>query len=273
MGIIETITAGDPDEYRKNQKIYTAIFDAWSKGNAKEALKLFKTNNLKNTNLKEHLLDAIDLLEGYKANEKVTQGRKKLLQYFNDLKKNKLFIDSLEKMNHEKNENRLKKLKISLAKNFGFSSDMLIALREKDKKWEDFLEARLFDRADLFQLLNINESKNNINNDEFMDLYSHPVSIHLHMLMTKRDLIDYVEKNWVFIENRLERFRKRTIIRKRNSAEITNFIFDNFPKMGVKKLKMTLDDKFPQNTLIYCEINKTYDLEKKRRSKDNTLGI
>ena len=101
-----------------------------------------------------------------------------------------------------------------------------------------------------------------------------PVSIDLHRFATKRDVLDYIEKEWPRIENVLGiyreykniKFRKRKLDRK-----LLDFIWDH-RNLHTKELKRLLDKEFPANGLGYYELYKIISLEKQRRRKKIIVG-
>lgn len=105
-------------------------------------------------------------------------------------------------------------------------------------------------------------------------LKAFPISIDLHRFTTKRDLLDYIEKRWPWIENMLGTYRenKRIKFRKRKlDRKMIDFIWDR-RSMGIKDIKKALDIKYPQNNLIYYEIYKLISIEKHRRNKKIIVG-
>lgn len=102
---------------------------------------------------------------------------------------------------------------------------------------------------------------------------AYPVSIDIHQFATKRDVLDFIEKRWGFIEEYLENYRKRKIrFRSRKiPRKLTDFIWDNKQLKGTD-LKKLLNKNFPSNGLAYYEIHKIISQERKRRTKKFTVG-
>lgn len=98
-----------------------------------------------------------------------------------------------------------------------------------------------------------------------------PVAISLHKFSTKRDLLDYIEKNWNTIEKMLSRYREKPYRgrNKKNDWELVDFIWENH-NSNSKEIKEKLKNKFPHHGLIYSDILKIISLEKKRRNKNIT---
>jgi hypothetical protein len=99
---------------------------------------------------------------------------------------------------------------------------------------------------------------------------AYPVSIDIHKYATKRDVLDYIEKRWSFIEDYLGtytsekvRFRKRKMDR-----EIVDYIWEN-RKVKSKNILELINKKYPDNKLNlgYEDVLKIISNEKFRRSK------
>lgn len=101
---------------------------------------------------------------------------------------------------------------------------------------------------------------------------AYPLSINIRSQASKNDVLDYIDKNWKEIEKWLSWTRKKnkTNIRKRAKIEISNFIWKH-KDLPAKELQTLINDSFPEETIIYSEINKIKSLEKRRRAKDLTL--
>lgn len=102
---------------------------------------------------------------------------------------------------------------------------------------------------------------------------AYPVGIGIHRYATKRDVLDYIEKKWLQIEACLFSYNEKKVrIRKRKyNRGLLDFIWEN-QNMDIKKLKNSLDKKFPRNGLVYYEIYKIINIERKRRMQEITVG-
>ncbi len=105
--------------------------------------------------------------------------------------------------------------------------------------------------------------------DRRMEIVAFPISMSINVNASKRDVLDYIEKNWQKIEVMLSESREKPLrIKKRKfSQALIDFVYD---KQGLKSkdiVKM-LDEKFPMHGLAYFEINKLISEEKKRRNRD-----
>lgn len=101
----------------------------------------------------------------------------------------------------------------------------------------------------------------------------YPISIYIHKFATKRDVLDYVEKKWQEIESgptchreKGVRFKKRKYDRK-----FLDFLWEN-RDLSAKEIKVKLDKKFPDNTLVYYEIYKLLNTERQRRKTEISVG-
>ncbi len=101
---------------------------------------------------------------------------------------------------------------------------------------------------------------------------AYPISIDLHRLVSKRDVLDYINKNWVIIENNLNIYRiNKKIIRQRKiSRDISDYIWLSRGK-SIKVIKELIDKKFPKSGIVYYDIQKIISLEYKRRNSDSTI--
>ncbi len=103
------------------------------------------------------------------------------------------------------------------------------------------------------------------------ELIAYPVSIKIHSLASKRDVLDFIEKRWKWIDNTLRQTKEEKALKikrnKKNSQDLLDFIWEN-KELPDKAIKKKLDDKFPNNGLEYYEINKLVQLEKKERLEE-----
>lgn len=211
-----------------------------------------------------------------------TQGNKKFSQYLNDLRKNENFIELIQKLKTEKNHKKRRKFSIELAEKYGIDSDLLFDIWYRlypDKKnigWGELVDVCQIE--DSYDVISYEEEHQQlpIKKDliRLMDMLAYPVSIKIHRLASKRDVLDFIEKRWDYIEkNFFELYREKKLrIRKRKNQKIYDFIWDNRDK-DKKTIKKLLDKKYPDYNIDYFEIYKIIQLEKKRRSKDINLGI
>jgi len=101
-----------------------------------------------------------------------------------------------------------------------------------------------------------------------------PVSIDIHRFATKRDLLDFIEKKWFWIENCLAQYREYKNVkfrRRKLDRKITDFIWKN-KDLPTKELKILFDKKFPNNSLVYYEFSKIISQENKRRNRKIIVG-
>lgn len=94
----------------------------------------------------------------------------------------------------------------------------------------------------------------------------YPVAVGIHSKASKRDVLDYIEKRWKWIESsfRFAEQKPMKIRKRKNSQEMLDFIWSVrfFP---AKEIKEKLDEKFPKNGLVYYEISKIIHLETQKR--------
>jgi hypothetical protein len=93
----------------------------------------------------------------------------------------------------------------------------------------------------------------------------YPVKIKIHRFASKRDILDFIEKDWSKIKPYLQNKRIRG---RKMSREIVDLIWKHRNRKA-KEIKTFLDEKYPKNGLVYYEINKILNDEKKRRKVQN----
>lgn len=96
---------------------------------------------------------------------------------------------------------------------------------------------------------------------------AYPVAICIHPRAAKRDVLDFVKKKWLYIEAAMYDFSegKKLKYRKRKySQELRDIIWEN-RTLPTNRISQILDEKFPNNDLLYFDINKIKSLEKKKR--------
>lgn len=105
--------------------------------------------------------------------------------------------------------------------------------------------------------------------DRRVELVAFPISISINVNASKRDVLDYIEKNWQRIEAMLSESREKPLrIKKRKySQDLIDFVYDN-QAIKSKDLVKMLDEKFPKHGLAYFEISKLISEERKRRNRD-----
>ncbi len=215
---------------------------------------------------------------------KLTQGSKKLKQYIEDLCNNKNFISLYDQIIDNPNSKKQNELLKYVAKEYGIDRGLFEVIRMKIE-FNNLLWGDVEDVCEIVDnYLNVVDYEDEqglipIERDigRYMHLVSFPISIEIHELASKRDVLDFVEKRWSMIENYLEihRRKNKTRIRKRKNKKLYDFIWEkkSSNNINIKELKKKIDEKFPDNNLAYYEIYKIIDLEKKRRYKDLSIGI
>lgn len=100
------------------------------------------------------------------------------------------------------------------------------------------------------------------------ELIAYPVSIKIHSLASKRDVLDFIEKRWPWIDNELRQTkdaRALKIKRKRKyGQDLLDFIWNN-KDLPIKIIKTKLDKEFPKNGLVYYEISNLIQSQKIER--------
>lgn len=236
---------------------------------------------------------------------KQTQGQKKLEQYLNGLIRNQSFKSKLKRLSNreakddtedgklfdlfqkkymelirvmkrmnKKNQTTSFKTYNELAETYGLDNEILFdaffGSKEKENVELSFLSdmCRITDAYDEYYYDHF-PIPFQIDHKKQRHLSAYPVSLDIHQFASKRDVLDFIEKRWEFIEEHLEkkvRFRERKIDQK-----IVDFIWEN-RKLKPKEIQEKLDLAFPENELVYFEISKILNLEKKKRLRKITVG-
>jgi hypothetical protein len=167
------------------------------------------------------------------------------------------------------------KIAESIADTYGLDYELLgvlDTLREDKKEKEWLLEhfefetdmCRFTNLADE-QLIPFNKGEEiiHLQPHKQLSLISYPVTISIHKKASKRDVLDFIEKRWPWINQWMDekalKYRPRKI-----SQEILDFIWER-RSLPAKKIKEKIDEAFPHNGLVYFEISKIISLEKRRR--------
>jgi hypothetical protein len=237
---------------------------------------------------------------------KETQGHKKLQQYLADLKRNKHFmakIAQLRKINKSADKDKRVDQFIAILDKYKALSEEFEALFPEDdyiphwKIYDEIAEeyglddelmhdilledimGKSDDLGEVFDLATMRDTVDlllhpedawkppMVNHRLQTFLAAYPISINIHKFATKRDVLDYINKNWDIIVSYIEsykdgkqvRFRQRKLDRK-----ISDFIWEH-KNLSLKELKKELDKSHPNNGLVYNEIGKIISLEKRRR--------
>lgn len=99
---------------------------------------------------------------------------------------------------------------------------------------------------------------------------AYPISIDIRLLASKKDLKDFIDKNWDKIEFYMDwyRHKKDTDIRTHKNTEISDFVW-KFRDLPPKKLMSLINkNKSFAKTLGYDNVYNIKSAEKKRRNKN-----
>lgn len=206
---------------------------------------------------------------------------------YNELKK---ILDKYKKIDAESkkwiinHDRKLSKLSKKVAEEYGLDMELLrpVMLSLSNLEEGDFKESLLYDlfNTDFCIAVDNNDSYFFSSMPKVLDtrrenhIKAFPVSIDLHRFTTKRDLLDFVEKRWPWIESMLGPYRKNKNIkfRKRKiDRKIVDFVWNN-KEMPPLILKEAVDKAFPRNGLVYFEFYKIIYQERNRRNKKIIVG-
>jgi hypothetical protein len=132
---------------------------------------------------------------------------------------------------------------------------------------EDVDMCSLSDRYDDLTYVGAPELPSFLDRGKLKHAMAYPVSIDIHAFATQRDILDFIEKRWSRIDEMLATYRDDKAIRfrkRKHDREMLDFIWKN-RGLSSKIIKKELDKKFPNNKLVYYEITKLINIEKRRR--------
>lgn len=148
----------------------------------------------------------------------------------------------------------------------------------KYKKIVDFMKSRA--ELDMCKISDFHDDELNpankgeeiiyLNRRRQLFLNAYPIAVCIHPRASKRDVIDFIEKRWKWIEyNFLRNYAEKKLKygRRKHGQEMLDFLWQN-RFLPSQKLKEKLDHKFPKNGLVYFEIAKILQLEKDKRLRN-----
>lgn len=139
--------------------------------------------------------------------------------------------------------------------------------------WENMDMCKIFDFADdELNPMNKGEEIIYLNPQKQLFLNAYPVGVCIHPQASKRDVLDFIEKRWEWIENnylRMSADKKLKYGKRKYNQEMLDFLWKN-RGLPPKVLKRKLDEQYPKNGLVYYEIAKIIQLEKKKRLSIST---
>lgn len=91
------------------------------------------------------------------------------------------------------------------------------------------------------------------------DVY--PIKVKIHRFASKRDILDYIDTHWDEIKNDLT---EKRIKQRKTPRQVSDFIWKHRDK-DLKEIEAILKERYPEEGLVYYEINKILYEEKKRR--------
>ncbi len=245
-----------------------------------------------------------------------TQGNKKIMQYLEDLIRNKNFIKDLKKCKNFLIKQGLLRADYKLERRISTIYEECLArnriyCRQMKRANNDYISSRIIKKLSrkysIDENIVITLAVNYLNNknlltfsdvpeppildmckmiDDYDEHYydqlsflpiamfenkkiyyeSFPISIGINVMASKRDVMDFIEKNWFKIEDSMNIYRdkKKKFRKRKHTRELCDFIWDN-RSLKMTELKNMLNEKFPENTLVYNEIQDIIRNERKRR--------
>lgn len=260
---------------------------------------------------------------------KDTQGMRKIKQYFEDLQRNKRFLQLLKQLkksyvksqvkgpeeereglifdkvmkNRIEFEELMKELREAnprpkideildyFAEGYGISEETLwyifhlLPLEKNEIEGKEINTSWLEDMC--FVIDNYDEELNSVESPEIYPsvpielnrrkqrhIRSYPISIDIHRFANKRDILDFINKRWEIIEDKLNVYtdeKKKRFRRRKYDRKLLDFIWKN-KDLKSKELIELLNIEFPKHGLVYFEVSKLIQLERNRRNKDLIEG-
>jgi hypothetical protein len=168
------------------------------------------------------------------------------------------------------------KIKQKIAWRYGLDSYLINLAIAKYKKDAYSVASHIDEGGDMCRVhsdyqdevmpLNTGEDFSKMNAKKQLGLIAYPVSIGIHRNATKRDVLDFIEKEWWIVNNALKDYEEKPYrARKRkHDQKMLDFIWEN-RSLPATKLKDKLDVEFPKNGIAYFEVSKLVQLEKQKR--------
>jgi len=200
-----------------------------------------------------------------------TQGYRKQLQRLKDLLENKKFVSEIESIKtlpkKEKNQALIKFAEKYQIEYSHFSPLTRLVLGEK-------VNVNDVDRLDM--CVTNDDWYENLNDDPHAQpipikyhterkvrYANYPISVGISPMASKRDVLDYVKKNWESIREQLDDYGEQQRFRERPKAKRNEFLWKH-RKLPIKDLVEKVNEKFPDESLIDADIHKIISLERKR---------
>ena len=213
-----------------------------------------------------------------KLSWQVSKGTFKNSRLYGDLMENKDFVESAFQIRNMLDNDPNKATMIDkLAKKYkleNFNGNPLLHRLISGKDIQFMPDHHQW--ADMCQIIdgNLQFERNNRNQsvcyEEEAEARNYPIHIGISPLSSKRDVIDYVEKNWQSIRTKLNEYGKEKRIRTRKNRERDNFIWEN-KTIPYKELANLVNEEFPtpknKADILDYEISTILSHERKKRSE------
>lgn len=199
-----------------------------------------------------------------------------------DIKEITDIIDGYEKLRKRCNKifkDKFMKKRAEISENYKLDSDELFyAEALLNPRYKDSAShMKLIAEPDMCKLWDLYDDEMNPENkgDEIIYLNpsrqlffnAYPLAICIHSRASKRDILDFIEKRWKWIENGSHFYsehRKLKYGKRKYEQGFLDYIWE-FRNLPNKKLMDKLDKQFPGNSLVYNELQKLIQLEANRR--------
>lgn len=177
-------------------------------------------------------------------------------------------------------ENEYNKVMNAISEKYQLDGDQLAYIEslpphgKRLKTFLSFMKSRA--ELDMCKIYNFNDEELNpankgeeiihLNGRRKLFLNAYPIGICIHPKASQRDVIDFIEKRWPWIENNFLRQyseKKLKYGKKKTSQEILDFIWKN-RNLKSMQIKEKLEREYPENNLAYFEINKIIHSEKEK---------
>lgn len=106
-----------------------------------------------------------------------------------------------------------------------------------------------------------------LNPSKQLFLNAYPLAICVHPRASKRDVLDFIEKRWKWIEagaNFFSSSKKLKYGKRKYKQNLLDYIWDN-RLLPMKELLRKIDVKFPNNGLVYIDVYNIIKLERNKR--------
>lgn len=206
---------------------------------------------------------------------KPTQGQKKVALREEETFNNEIFKEKLDKAKSIEDPKERRKAAVVLAEEYYL--DISYGTRMEQEFAHPALKAkRLIVDLDVCRLVDAKKER-----DEDLDYFKatgdivfkreldvFPVHLMISAEASKRDVLDFINKNWQLVQVYMEDYKRNTpVIREKQNQERDNRIWE-IQDLGAKMVASKINEEFPNTNFSYADVNKVLHRMRKKRKSD-----